>query len=89
MSPPTGPSEVLIYKVVIAVTVAVWTAHIVPVQIEEGSCAWYQFAVVLPLAFVHSIGCSHAQISLVSAVCTSLLSEVILVCRRTTFVLNS
>ena len=55
VSPPTGPSEVLIWKAAITLTVLVWTAHIVSgANRKEVSCL---VPVRCYLAF-HSIGCS-------------------------------
>ena len=52
---------------------------------KQISHAWRRFAAVLPLGFLHSVGCSHAQIILASSVCISLQGEAIFVHRRTTF----
>ena len=52
---------------------------------KQISHAWRRFAAVLPLGFLHSVGCSHAQIVLASSVCISLQGEAIFVHRRTTF----
>ena len=44
VSPPTGPSEVLIWKAMITLTVVVWTARIVPGEKRRGSRACLQIS---------------------------------------------